>query len=512
MPTPRPIIETSIGVIVLKSVIGGADEEQHEGRADGDDREHDRDDGRDERAEDEQQHDERRQQAERLARALLDRRLLRVAVELGLDAGAGDVRAHGLLEVDDLRARDVEARAVEARLRVGDAALVGEATLRERVVDLDHAGLAVLRAEALRGLERLGDRRLPLGRVEPLACRRCEDHVSVAPLRVTNFLSIRSWPFWTSEPGILNSSRSLPPKATTEPTSTTRMAIQAPTTRHGCDAHMRAQRASAPVGTRSDARRWDKGVSRWGGCLGSRRAVGCEAGPGASRPVSAGGSRRQVRLTALAARGHRTSSGSRPRGERRDRGQDQREAERLDAARAARRGGARRARRRWPRPVRRARRRPRRCRSGRSRRSRAGRRRRARRSRARSGARRAAAAGRGTRRAPAGSAPRGRAGARRGRGRRRRRSPRRARRRRGRCRSRRPRRWPRRSRAAAWLGRRLAAASATPRVTSTTPPEAIASSVAVDARRVSPARTPSTAIVTPWQAMIGETTLSAPSR
>ena len=86
-----------------------------------DDREDDRDERRHERAEDEQQDDERREQADHLARALLDRRLLRVAVELYLDARGRDVRAHGFLEVDDFGAR-CRSRAVELRLGVRDPA------------------------------------------------------------------------------------------------------------------------------------------------------------------------------------------------------------------------------------------------------------------------------------------------------------------------------------------------------------------------------------------------------
>ena len=121
MPTPSPIIETRIGVIVLMSVrparmnssrkavisatIASAIGIEH----------------RDERAEDDQQDDDRRQQAEQLGRALLERRELRVAVELDGHARGLDRLAEGVLDRDDGVAIGVLDRLVELRLGVGDA-------------------------------------------------------------------------------------------------------------------------------------------------------------------------------------------------------------------------------------------------------------------------------------------------------------------------------------------------------------------------------------------------------
>ena len=105
MPTPIPIIDTRIGVIVLMSVSPARMKSRMNAVPDGHDRERDRDRGRDERAEDDQQHDERREEAEQLLRALLDRRELGVAVELGRHARRLDRLAHGVLHGDD-RDRD----------------------------------------------------------------------------------------------------------------------------------------------------------------------------------------------------------------------------------------------------------------------------------------------------------------------------------------------------------------------------------------------------------------------
>ena len=89
----------------------------------------------DERPEHDQQHDQRREQAEQLLRALLDRRELGVAVELDDDARRLDRLAHRVLHRDDLvsvlRLDDV----VELRLGVGDAPVLGERVLVERVAD-----------------------------------------------------------------------------------------------------------------------------------------------------------------------------------------------------------------------------------------------------------------------------------------------------------------------------------------------------------------------------------------
>ena len=97
MPTPRPIIDTSSGVIVLMSVSPARMKSRRNAVPTRDDRERDRDRGRDERPEDDEQHDERREQAEQLLRPLLDRRELGVAVELDGHAGRLDRLADGVL-------------------------------------------------------------------------------------------------------------------------------------------------------------------------------------------------------------------------------------------------------------------------------------------------------------------------------------------------------------------------------------------------------------------------------
>ena len=74
---------------------------------------------------------------------------------------------------------------------------------------------------------------------------------STAPCSDVNSASIRSVAFCVSDPGISNSSRSEPPTVATRTIRTTMMPIQLKTTRHGCVAHARAQRASAPVARRS---------------------------------------------------------------------------------------------------------------------------------------------------------------------------------------------------------------------------------------------------------------------
>ena len=81
----------------------GEDEEQHERRSDGDEREGDRNRRRDERAEDDQEDDERGEEAQKLLRALLDRRELGIAVELGDDIARRDRVPDRVLDGHDLR-------------------------------------------------------------------------------------------------------------------------------------------------------------------------------------------------------------------------------------------------------------------------------------------------------------------------------------------------------------------------------------------------------------------------
>ena len=155
------------------------DEEQEERRGERRDRQEDRDHHRHEGAEDDEQDDDRREQAEPLLGSLLDGRELRVAVVLDGDAGRLDRLAHGLLHGDDLLAVLGLDRLRELRLGVGDAAVVRDRLLAERVADLLDAGLVGGRRELV-GLEagdRLLDRRAALGRVEPLALGRREDDV-----------------------------------------------------------------------------------------------------------------------------------------------------------------------------------------------------------------------------------------------------------------------------------------------------------------------------------------------
>ena len=142
-------------------------------------RERDRDGGGDERPEDEQEDDERREEPEKLLRPLLDRRELRVAVELDDDPGGRHRLAHGVLYRDDPRSVRGLDDVRELGLRVRDPPVLGEGALAERVADAVDADLVPARSE-LRRLElRDGvlDRRFPLGRVETLALGRREDQV-----------------------------------------------------------------------------------------------------------------------------------------------------------------------------------------------------------------------------------------------------------------------------------------------------------------------------------------------
>ena len=157
----------------------GEDEEQDERRCDGDERERDRDGGGDEGPEDEQEDDERGEEAEKFLRPLLDRRELGIAVELDDDPGGRNRLAYGVLYGDDARSVRGLDDVRELRLRIGDAAVVGEGALAERVTDAVEADLVRTRGE-LRRLElRDGvlDRGLALGGIEPLALGSGEDQV-----------------------------------------------------------------------------------------------------------------------------------------------------------------------------------------------------------------------------------------------------------------------------------------------------------------------------------------------
>ena len=154
-------------------------EEQQERGQQRRERQRDRDHPRDERAEDHEQHDQRGEEAEQLLRSLLDRRELGVAVELHDHACRLHVLADFVLNCEDGLAILVEDHAVELRLRVGDAAVVGDRALVERVADALDARLVLGRLE-LGGLElrdRPLDRRPALGRVELLPYGSGEDDV-----------------------------------------------------------------------------------------------------------------------------------------------------------------------------------------------------------------------------------------------------------------------------------------------------------------------------------------------
>ena len=113
MPTPIPIIETRIGVIVLMSVSPARMKSRMNAVPDGDDGERDRNRGRDERSEDDQQDDERGHEPEQLLYPLLDRRSLGVAVELDGHSCRLDRLAHSVLHGDDLRSRSAVSIASE---------------------------------------------------------------------------------------------------------------------------------------------------------------------------------------------------------------------------------------------------------------------------------------------------------------------------------------------------------------------------------------------------------------
>ena len=162
----------------------GQDEEQQEGREQRGDRQRDRDQHGHERPEDDEQHDDRRQQAEDLRQPLLDWRELGFAVVLDGHAHRLDRLADGVLDGEDGLAVLVLDRLAELRLGVGDAAVVGERVLAERVAHALQTGVLSDGLELLRlqARDRLLDRRLALLRVEPLAFRCGEDDVQHAAL------------------------------------------------------------------------------------------------------------------------------------------------------------------------------------------------------------------------------------------------------------------------------------------------------------------------------------------
>ena len=149
----------------------GEDEEEQECRRERREREGDRNDHRHECAEDEDEDDDRREHAEQLRCPLLERRELGLAVVLDGHADGGDGLADGVLDGNDRISVLVLDRLVELRLGVGDAPVVGERVRAEGVARALDAGL-VGRGGVRSGLDerdRLLDRGLALGRIEPLA-------------------------------------------------------------------------------------------------------------------------------------------------------------------------------------------------------------------------------------------------------------------------------------------------------------------------------------------------------
>ncbi len=133
----------------------------------------------DERPEDDQEDEQCGEQPEQLLRSLLDRRELRVAVELDRHSDGLDGLADGLLHGDDRLTVLVVDHPVELGLGVPDPPVLGDRAIGEEIADaLDPR--ALLRWRELVGAEqehRLLDRCLPLGRVQALALRRREHEV-----------------------------------------------------------------------------------------------------------------------------------------------------------------------------------------------------------------------------------------------------------------------------------------------------------------------------------------------
>ena len=149
----------------------GEEEKQEERGGHRRDGERERNRRRHEGAEDDHQDDQGREQAEQFLRSLLDGRELGVAVELHLHTSRLDRRADSILDGDDRLAILLVDHPVELSLRVRDAAVVGDGVLGERCLDALEACLVLRRLE-LRPAERrdrLVDRLLALGRVEPLS-------------------------------------------------------------------------------------------------------------------------------------------------------------------------------------------------------------------------------------------------------------------------------------------------------------------------------------------------------
>ena len=240
------------------------EEEEEERGRNGRDGERERDRRRHERPEDDEQHDERREQAEQLLRSLLERRELRVAVELHLHTGGLDRFADSLLDGHDGLAILLVDHPVELGLRVRDAPVVGDRVLGERRLDaLETRGVFGRRElGAAESRDRLVDRLLPLGGVEPLPGGAAKTTFSTPPCSSANSASMRSVALCVSDPGISNSSRSEPANEMVRTIRAAKMPSHAPMTRQGCVAQRRIQRARPPVESRSCAARRSSVISR----------------------------------------------------------------------------------------------------------------------------------------------------------------------------------------------------------------------------------------------------------
>ena len=182
-------------------------------------------------------------------------------------------------------------RLVELRLGVGDAAVVGERVLAERIADarrcrpcssvgLNSAVLSRATAFAIAALRAGVSSRSPSG--------AAKTRLRTPPCSDANSASIRSVALCVSEPGISNSSRRRAADRGDEDDQVAMMPTQPKTTRHGCAAQARIQRASAPVARRSCAAR--RSVVPFSSCcVMSLRPPRSESRPTLPVPASATG-------------------------------------------------------------------------------------------------------------------------------------------------------------------------------------------------------------------------------
>ena len=172
--------------------------------------------------------------------------------------GRLDRLADGVLDGDDLVAVGVLDRLVELRLGVGDAAVLrervrlnGSPTLVDarpcRSCGLNSGVLSFATACSIAALRSGVSSRCPAG--------AAKTRFRTAPCSEANFGLDQVGRLLGVRAGISNLSRSLPPMVATSTIRTTMIPTQVTTTRQGLPAHMRIQRASAPVASRSCADR-----------------------------------------------------------------------------------------------------------------------------------------------------------------------------------------------------------------------------------------------------------------